>query len=398
MKIIETANVVKNAIAQSIGAEYMDIDTTDLAALESFKIADVGTAVLESGSVEPFTKALITRMGKMVVDEKRYRGELPSLFYDNFEWGGFVERAYFSPQDILKDNMWELVNGRSYDDHVFYEPNVKAKIFEESKPIVCPISITEEQLKNAFSSWSEMNKFLGGIRTNVENTLELAMQAYAFMLIDCGIAVAHEATGNVYNLKSMAVADGIDGVTADSTPADLLNNEKFLVYALRKIASIRKYMGRYSTAFNNGAIPTFTTEDESHIALLTDFVNATKFNVRANTYNKDEIGIGAYDEISCWQAFRDTNDGTVTKFDFATNSSVEIAADATNKLGIGTDAVNLSNIIGVLYDHRAMGICPYRTKVTTNYTASADFWNEYHHVLTNYILDANYPIVVFTLN
>lgn len=398
MKIIETAEVVKNAIAQSIGDEYMDVDTSDISAIESFKIADVGVAVLESGSVEKFTKALISRLGKMVVDERRYRGELPSLFYDNFEWGGFVERVYFAPQDILKDSMWELVNGRSYDDHIFYEPNVKAKIFEESKPIVCPISITEEQLKEAFSSWPEMNKFLGGIRTNVANTLELAMQALAFMLVDCGIAVAHENTGNVYNLKSMAIAEGVDDVVAASTPAQLMNNEKFLVFALRKIASIRKYMGRYSTAFNNGAIPTFTTENESRIAMLTDFVNATKFNVRANTYNKDEIGIGAYDEVSCWQAFKDTNDGTVTKFDFATNSSIEISADATNKLGIGTEAVNLSNIVGVLYDHRAMGICPYRTKVTTNYTASADFWNEYHHVLANYILDANYPIVVFTLN
>ena len=398
MNIIETADVVKGAIAQSIGAEYMDIDTTDLAAIESFKIADVGTAVLESGSVEPVTKALITRMGKFVIDEKKYKGELPSLFYDNFEWGGFIERAYFAPQDIMKDNMWSLVNGRSYDDHIYYQPNVKAKIFEESKPIVCPISITEEQLKNAFSSWGEMNKFLGGIRTNIANTLELAMQAYAFMLVDCGIAVAHEATGNVYPLKTLAIAEGIEGVTAESTPAQLKHNMAFMIFANEKVATIRKYMGRYSTAFNNGAIPTFTTEDESRLVLLTDFVKATKFNVKANTFNKDEIGVGDFDEVSCWQAFKDTNDGTVTKFDFATNSAIEISADASNKLGIGTDAVSLSNVIGVLYDYRAMGICPYRTKVTTNYTASADFWNEYHHVLANYILDANYPIVVFTLN
>lgn len=395
MNIIETATVVKNAIAQSIGAEYMDVDTTDIAAIESFKIADVGAAVLDSGSVEKFTKSLLTQLGKMVVDERRYKGELPSLFYDNFDWGGYVERVYFAPQDILSDSMWNLVNGQSYDDHVFYQPNTSAKIFEEGKPIVCPISITEDILKVAFNSWGDMSKYLGGIKTNVTNTLELAMQSYAFMLIDCGIAVAHEGTENKYDLKTMAVAAGIDGVTADDTPEELMNNEKFLAFALRKIATIRKYMGRFSTAFNNGAIPTFTTEEESRVALLTDFVNATKFNVRANTFNKDEIGIGDFDEVSCWQAFKDEGK---TDFDIETNSTIEIAADASNKLGLGTEAITLTNIIGVMYDHRAMGICPYRTKVTTNYTASADFWNEYHHVLANYILDSNFPIVVFTLN
>ena len=398
MNILETASVVQSAVAQSIGAEYMSVDTTDLAALESYKIADVGTAVLDSGSVEPFTKALLGVLGKMVIDEKKYKGELPSLFYDNFEWGSYVERVYFAPQDVMSDSMWNLVNGQSYDDHVFYKPNVTAKIYEEAKPIVTPISITEEQLKIGFENWSQLSSYLGGIKTNVANTLELAMQCYAFMLLDCGIAVAHEGTGNKYDLKTMAVADGVDGVTAADTPAQLFENEKFMIYALRKIASIRRYMARYSTAFNNGAIPTFTTEEESRAALLTDFVNATKFNVRANTFNKDEIGIGKYDEVSCWQAFKDTNEGVVTKFDFATNSSVEIAADPNNKLGLGTSAITLTNVIGVLYDHRAMGICPYKTMVTSSYTARGNFYNEYHHVLANYILDSNFPIIVFTLN
>ena len=37
------------------------------------------------------------QMGKMVVDAKRYAAELPSMFVDNFEWGGYVERVYFAP-------------------------------------------------------------------------------------------------------------------------------------------------------------------------------------------------------------------------------------------------------------------------------------------------------------
>ena len=100
-----------------------------------------------------------------------------------------------------------------------------------------------------------------------------------------------------------------------------------------------------------------------------------------------------------WQGFRTTGEGDeVTNFDWDTVSAISIAADATNKLGIGTSAVNLTNVVGVIYDHRAMGVCPYRRKVTSQYTASADFWNEFHHVLVNYILDAKFPIVALFMD
>ena len=67
-------------------------------------------------------------------------------------------------------------------------------------------------------------------------------------------------------------------------------------------------------------------------------------------------------------------------------------------MGIGTEEVELSNIIGVVMDKRAIGVCAFREKMTTNYTASADFWNEFLHLLVNVLLDTDYNIVAFTLN
>ena len=113
--------------------------------------------------------------------------------------------------------------------------------------------------------------------------------------------------------------------------------------------------------------------------------------VKANTYNKDEIGIGDYDEICSWQAVKNNE----KVFDYATNSAISISADPNNKLGIGTQAVMINNVIGVAYDRMAMGVCPFKSKVTTSVTAIADFQNFYHHLLVNYILDSNYPIVAF---
>ena len=391
MKFTDIVNLTQTAVAQTLGTTYLEKDGK-IASIESFKLVDVGKDVLDSGSVDSYVKSLLTQLGRMVIDSKRYSADIPSIFVDSFDWGGYVERVYFSPQDLIKDEMYDLVNGTTYEDHKFYKPNVSAKIFEEAKTIMCPISIARDQMEMAFTGWEQMNAFISGIYTNVSNTIELALEAYAHMLISCGIAVSCAATSTAVHLVTEAKALGI---LTNETAVAAMQNEKFLIFACKRIATVRKYMKRYTTAFNNGTIPVFTSESDNKAAFLTDFANACKFNVRANTYNEKLLGFGDYDEVSAWQAFKDA---TVANFDFSTNSTIKIAADTNNKLGIGTSAFTKSNVIGVVYDKRAMGICPYKVKTTSNYTAIADFWNHYYHQLTNYILDSNYPIVAFVLD
>lgn len=392
MKFTDVTELTQNAVAQTLGIEYMS-KGGELASIESYKLADVGKDVLDSGSVDAYVKSLLTQMGKMVVDAKKYTAELPSLFVDNYEWGGYVERVYYEPQDLITDEMYNLVDGQTYEDHKFYKPKASAKIYEQAKTIMCPISITQDQMQMAFTSWEQMNTFLSGIYTNVENTIELAMEAYAHMLVSCGIAISDKATSTAVHLLTEGKAAGVLG--DEDTAETALKNEAFLRWAMRRIANIRKFMHRYTTAYNNGSIPTFTSDADSRMAILTDFANACKFEVRANTYNDDLIGVGEYDEVSCWQAFKASSK---PNFDFATNSTIEISADSNNTLGIGTSAYTGANVVGIIYDHRAMGICPHKVKVTTNYTAIADFWNEYYHQLVNYIIDSNYNMVALILD
>ena len=386
MKFNEVVELTQNAVAQTLGSEYMSKLGT-LSELSSYQLVDVGKDVLDGGSVDSYVKTLLTQIGKLYIESREYVSELDSIYIDSFDWGGYLERVYFSPQDLVTDDMFNLVNGNTYEDHKFYKPNVSAKIFEEAKTIMCPISLTEDAVKMAFTSWEEMNKFLSGIQQNVRNTIDLGLDAYAHMLVSCAIAVSDKALNNSVHLLTEAKEKGI--VPTETTSEKALNNEAYLVYCLNRIRNVEKYMHRLTTAYNNGSVP--MQAKEVNKILLTDFVSSTKFNVRANTYNLDEIGIGSYDEVSAWQGI---NDGT-NKFDYATNSSIKIAADSTNKLGIGTQSVSLTNVIGLVFDRMALGICPYRSKVTSNYTAIADFWNEYHHMLVNYILDSNYSMVAF---
>ena len=392
MKKVDVVKITQEAVAQTMGSDYMS-EHGGIKAIESFRLPDIGEAVLNSGTVDQYVKSILTQLGKMYVDSKAYAAELPSLFIDSFEWGGYLERVYFKPQDLIQDEMYNLVDGSTYEDHKFYQPKASAKIFEEVKNIMTPISIVADQIKEAFQGWDQMNAFLSGIQNNVNNTLTLASEAYAHMLIQCGIAVAEKNTHHSVHLLTEAISKKV--LSEGTTAAAALESPEFLRFALKRIAQVKKNMKRYTVSFNNGQIPTFTNDADAKIALLTDFTTAAGFTARANTFNANELNIGDYDEVACWQAFSDTSK---SNFDYSTNSTIKIAADSTNKLGIGTEAVTITDVIGVLYDTRAMGISLTKSKVTSNYTAIADFWNEYHHKQVNYILDPNFNIVTFKLD
>ena len=393
MKRVDVIALTQKAIAQAMGDTFME-QTGDLAALDSYKLADVGRAVLDSGSREAFSKALISVIAKVVIDERKYTGEIKSIFVDNFDWGGFVERVYFTPDQIIEDDMWNLVNGTVYENSLkFFQPGVKAKIYEESKGFMIPTSWSEETLKEAFNGWDEMGRFISGRRTMVENTLTLALQSYAHMLISCGIAVSVAKTNNAVHLITEAVAAGIleEGTTMD---AALLVPE-FNIFAMKRINEVRGYMADYGVGFNNGEIPTFTQADDNKLILLKAVETAFKFEGRRQTYNLNEIGFGDYETVVKWQGYAAS--GT-DNYDLGNISKIMIAADSGNKLGIGTSAFTQDGVAAVAFYHRAMGICPYKQKTTSNYVGSADFWNEYLHVLVNYILDDNFPIVAFILD
>ena len=141
MKFNDVVELTQNAVAQTLGSEYMGKLGT-LSELSSYQLVDVGKDVLDGGSVDSYVKSLLTQIGKLYIESREYVSELDSIYIDSFDWGGYLERVYFAPQDLVTDDMFNLVNGNTYEDHKFYKPNVSAKIFEEAKTIMCPISLT----------------------------------------------------------------------------------------------------------------------------------------------------------------------------------------------------------------------------------------------------------------
>ena len=127
MKYETIVDLTKLVIAQTLGATYMAQDGK-LSAIESGNLVDIGRDVtnMENG-VDAYTKACIDVIGKYEFDTMEYEPEIKSIMRDNWEWGAFLERIKNEPQKILTDDIFNLVDGKSYSDveHTFYKPNVK---------------------------------------------------------------------------------------------------------------------------------------------------------------------------------------------------------------------------------------------------------------------------------
>ena len=89
MKMKDVVSVVQTAVAQAMGAEFME-KQGNLTGLASDKLVDIGTAIENAGTSETVFKGLITQLALLEVEARAYSGDLNSFMVKDTEWGGFV--------------------------------------------------------------------------------------------------------------------------------------------------------------------------------------------------------------------------------------------------------------------------------------------------------------------
>lgn len=389
---------------------------TPLSALTDTEIIDLGEKLnvsdgdISNGSpADIFFKALLSQISRVVVDTRKYVAQLPNLFVDTREWGLLSEMVRVDLSDCMVDEMWNTAgfipwntpaSGGVYPgieegkriaaiEFGCYKPAVRAKMYKKATGIMVAITKAREQLFTAFRSAAEYENFAAALLLSVENTLSLKAEVYGLMCVSVGIAKSF-SNGNAINLlteyKTLFPSATVTAATA-------FQDADFMKFALMRITQTRDNMKRYSAAYNNHESIVFSSP--SNLILLSQFSNAAKFNVRANTYHEEMLGVGDYDKVSGWQAVVSTSD--TTPFSFTNASRIRLTAKAATEITGETveSETTYSGVIGVLYDRAAMGVLIDKKKVTSQYSASRDSLNLFHHALVQYIVNDEYPIVTF---
>ena len=409
MIMINGSDVIKEAAAQATGintwtkADGTIISTTDIAALDSFTIADVGASIIDGngnivrGTCESFFDSLLSVISRIETDQRVYGGQLKSLMIKDDMWGGFIERVSYHPGDIITDPKWNLManfkagkKNYAHEEHGFYPLQADGRVFREAVPVLTPVSFPTDQLYEAVRNEAELQSIVNGMQAAVQNTKVIGFDMIKHMLIQCAIAVSMAGTGTAIN-----VLERYQTETGDTsvTESNWMSSPDFIAHAAMTISETLDNMEDFSVNFNDGTVPTFVDGDYKKLIILNKFAKALKFKVKANTYHDEMIGFGDFERVTSWQGF---NEGSgATDYDFDSVSKIMIDADPDNKLGIGTSAFTASGVIGVAFDRYALGISPYKAKVTSQYTAIGDFYNQFHHTLAGTILDRKYNLVAF---
>ena len=390
-------NISKSLFSQMSASKFMD--TSDvLAGLDNGVLVDVGEKITEtSATVESFSKALCDVLYRLDILVNEYEPQMVQLYKMSAEWGGWLERVTFDFNNIIDDPMFNLVDGQSYADieHKFYQPKVVAKLFTEAKSIAIPVSMQIDDIRTAFTGMEQYNTFVSGVRAQIVNQMSYLMDLYSLTIARGAICVSCGVLENAVHLVTEGKAKGI--LTADDTAETALNNSRFMAYCMERIANVAGYFKRPSKAFNNGSIITWSRN--VNLALINDFVNANTYRNLATTFNQQLLKLPKFDTVTAWQGTKSENG--LFAFDDLTTV---IAKDPSNKLGFKakcdaeTGDYTVKNVIGLMYDDRALGITILNTKTTSSYTGATDHTNTFDHLRLNSVLDSNFNIVAFCLD
>jgi len=366
--------------------------TEDVLLEDLSNIVDAGSAVFNANLVDNYVKSLVDRIGKEVFVTRKYEGVAPKIMMDDWEFGSVIQKVRANILPFKENKSWELEDGSQYPAHVFYKPSVNVKYFNGKITFDVPCSFTEVQLKESFTSATSMNSFISMIYNAIEQTLTVATDELVMRTINLMMAIKLDnATDNPAGVVHLVSEyNDITGLT-ETDAGVLLADTNFLKFVAQRIMLTSDRMKKISKVFNIGDYPTFTPKSEQKLVMLDKLSSSLDAYLQADTYHESYTEIGSRDVVPFWQGCGSDD------FLFADCSSIDVKhTDAiTNADG---HTISKTGIVATLFDKYACAVAQFDRRVTSEYTASSEFYTNYNKQDAHYIVDPAENAVVFVMD
>lgn len=402
MKVKQIYDILKNVSSEVLGK-------TDIVQDDLTGIVDLGTAVFNQNVLDNYIKSLVNHIGKVIFVNRPYAGKVPSVLMDAWEFGSVLEKITADVPEAEENDTWDLTDGERYDQDVFHKPTVTAKFFNSKVTFEVPVSITERQVKESFSNAAQLNGFISMIYAAVEKSMTIKADALIMRTINNMIAetvladavafggttgdltkanLSKASTARCVNLLKLYNDKYFPATPSSTTPnpnaltaAKAITDPDFIRFASYVMGTYADRMQSISTLFNVGNKERFTPKDMLHVVLLSDFAKAAQTYLYSDTFNRGDVLLPQAETVPFWQ-------GSGKDYDFANTGHINVKES-------GGGAVNISGVLGVMFDRDALGVCNLDRRVTTNYNAKAEFFNNYYKFDAGYFNDTNENFVVF---
>ena len=381
MEVKQVFQFVNDAAKEALGVE--SILQEDLS-----NVVDVGEAVFNASAFDRYVKSLVNHIGKVIFVNRAYRGSAPSVLRDAWEYGSVVEKICSELPVAVENESWELTDGASYDPNVFHQPKAEAKFFNKMTTFEIERSVTERQVKQSFSSSTQLNAFVSMLFNEVEKAMTIRVDGLIMRTINNMIAET------VYDQFSGSAITGAGGPRAINllsrfntqygkslTAAQAILDPDFIRYAAYVMALHVDRLTRMTTLFNIGGKERFTTKDLQHIVMLSEFRAAADVFLQSNTFHDEYTKLINAETVPFWQ-------GSGTDYTFTDTSKVNVVTASGH-------TQQVTGVLGCIWDRDALGVMCENSRVTTNYNPKAEFTNYFYKRDARYFNDFNENFLVF---
>ena len=402
MKVEQIASILNDLNDAMVGADTTFAD--DLS-----NIVDAGKSVLDytgenNDNYENYIRKLIDRVGKVIFVDRAYRSQAPNILKDSWEYGSILMKVRVELMDNKDNATWQLgdiPNGTGLsndqdaqgnpiipsrlDPFVLNKPTAQAKFYNKRVTYEIPITLADYQLRSAFTSASEMARFIATIenRIRVKKTLDIDALIMATIRNLAGYKIA---TGKAINLLPLynATVPAASAIQA----ADFWTNPDAIRFANKTISLYKKYMAAASTLFNESDYVTFTPEDRLKAVFLAEYVKDAEVYLYADTFHNEYDKLDGYSEIGFWQ-------GTSTDGSLESRSKIfgTFVSDDEKTVTGGVDGV-----IAALFDEEAAVVCCEHDRTTSQRNGRAEYVNYFYKYDCGIINDMQENCVIFYIS
>ena len=354
-------------------------------------VADTGTAVFNSDSVDKYVRALVDRIGRSVFVSRKYSGRVPSIVVDGWTYGAVMAKYDCDLPDLQENPSWSLSNGTSVDPFVVTLPSINTRFFNKRVTFECDLTIVELQFRSAFNSANECASFVAMIFNAIENKMTIQMDALIMRAIANMIAEtvyadfgANAITGgsHVKAVNLLYLYNQMVGVGNTITAADMCKTPEFIRFATNIISMYKDRIASYSKLFNVDGRPRFSPKDRQHLVVLSEFDAGSKAFLQSDTYHNEMVSIpDGYEVVPYWQ-------GSGTDYGFEDTSKIYVTTNDGHN-------VTVTGVLAVLFDSDAVVATNFDRRVKSMPNGKGEYVNYFYKQDAGYINSLSENFVVF---
>lgn len=371
----DTHLVLNALVAQSEGKE-------DISSVAVDNIAAFGDTLLTSSSNDSkdiVFKTMLDRIARTITDVLAYDNKFAYIFKDAFHYGVILQSLHVDNFEAQTSGIYTDLDDGDVDEDIYKIslPTIHQKLFENQQPWEFKVTITDLQIKSAFTDETTLAAFINGIFTAMKNSIVKYLETSA-RTVYCDL-IAHKMVAEQ--------ADGEDTVHAinllqqyyDETGKVLTTTGwKTDADFLRWLTStFTDYVGLFeemSVIFNVDGYETFTPKDSLHFVINNKIADNIKRYMQSDVYNKELVELPAYREISSWQAL-----GKRASLDKRLEVKVEYGTGGNKK---EVDAI----VVAVMHDDRVLSMTlkdRFTVEIPNKHKHTRNIWEQ--GTICNYI-------------